>query len=262
MGAFLLGYDNKVDTLATLSGGSWETAMPLNNLKNRVLGIKARTTDDANASCVINIDLGASPPATQIVAVCGHNCPLGAGTITLKASNLSDYSVLTLDRSGYPSASETHHWWDLTDANHAYRYWKISYLNTSMPDNYWEVGRLFMGSVWKPNISPGPGSSFSYEDASLQEQALSGTPYFDERPRRRLLDAQFDALTNTSALIQFSAVQRLVGITGEVFAVWDSSIDGTNGYPRYALGHLVDPTPIQMQRLDQNSARVRVRETL
>ena len=52
-----LGYPNKAD-VATLSGGSWSGSMPLNNLKDRQIGLKARSTDDALASTRFEADFG------------------------------------------------------------------------------------------------------------------------------------------------------------------------------------------------------------
>lgn len=57
---------------ATLSGGNWSTALPLNNLKDPLVGLKARTNDAVTASGVINVQLDAFLPV-RTLAVIGHN---------------------------------------------------------------------------------------------------------------------------------------------------------------------------------------------
>lgn len=57
---------------ATLSGGNWSTALPLNNLKNPLLSLKARTNDAVTASGVIDVTLDAFCNV-RTIGVLGHN---------------------------------------------------------------------------------------------------------------------------------------------------------------------------------------------
>lgn len=72
----LIGFPNKVDE-ATLSGGSFVPTLPLNNLKNRLLGRVARTTNTDLASTKFTL-AHTTPQLVRIAALVNHNMSLDA----------------------------------------------------------------------------------------------------------------------------------------------------------------------------------------
>jgi hypothetical protein len=91
----ILGFPNRIDA-CTLSGGSWVAGLPLDNLKNRVIGKVARSTDDALASTKFDIDMS-SAKIVNALAVINHNLSLAAqfrirATNESTATNLLTYS--------------------------------------------------------------------------------------------------------------------------------------------------------------------------
>jgi hypothetical protein len=79
----VLGYSNRIDS-ATLTGGSYTNGLPLNNLKTRILGQVARTTDATNASSTFNIDFGVAKNI-QVASLVNHNISL-SGKMRIRAS--------------------------------------------------------------------------------------------------------------------------------------------------------------------------------
>lgn len=71
-----LCWPNRADQ-ATLSLGSWEATLPLNNLKNRVIAKKARTTNAAEANTKFNAALDKAR-SVYAVALAGHNLSASA----------------------------------------------------------------------------------------------------------------------------------------------------------------------------------------
>lgn len=67
----LIGWNNRIDA-ATLAGGSFETNLPRDNLKDGNISKVARTTDDARASTRFSADLGANY-AVRALALVNHN---------------------------------------------------------------------------------------------------------------------------------------------------------------------------------------------
>lgn len=78
---------------ATLSGGVWTLGSPLNNLKNPLLGAKARTQNLLAASCTILCDLGADLRNIRCVAALGHNFSPDAN-IRVRGYSNSSYTTL------------------------------------------------------------------------------------------------------------------------------------------------------------------------
>lgn len=236
MGAIISYPDHTL--AATLSGGSWSTASPLLNLINPLLGSKARTTDDAAASSTILIDLGATARAIRCVAALAHNIS-SAGTIRARGYSDSGYTTLVsgadttavtawpssftaADVSDYPK-----NWiYCFTTAKTA-RYWKIEISDTSNPDSYIELGRLWLGEAFEPAVSVVYGASLGYESRDLLEESLGGIVWGEKRTPRRTTSISFPNISNTEkqrALI----MQKTLGTTGELLWVMNSAAAATD----------------------------------
>jgi len=81
----VIGYRNRIDEGGALSGGSWLSAFPLNNLKNRTLGRVARSASAAAADTRFDLQLG-DPRSTGLVALINHNLRLSA-RIRIRGTN-------------------------------------------------------------------------------------------------------------------------------------------------------------------------------
>ncbi len=191
-----LGYNNRID-LATLSGGSWSSTLPLVNVQSRVLSKAARSTDDAIASATINIDYGAAASYyIAVVALIAHNLS-SAAKVRIRASTVSDFASTTYD-SGWvnawasgtiPSALlewESDSFWLGTvsaqmRAGYAApyvklttrvtsRYWRIEIDDTSNSDTWIQIGRLFMSDTWTAANNYRPAVHVGHVDGSEQLQ--------------------------------------------------------------------------------------------
>ena len=99
MGRVSLGVYNRIDT-ATLSGGSWESTLPLAKLQDRVIGKVARSTDDSLASTIVNIDLMASHNI-KVLSLVNHNISL-SGMVRVRGTgeaSITNLSIHTEDFS-------------------------------------------------------------------------------------------------------------------------------------------------------------------
>lgn len=92
MGRIMFCYPNRADD-ATLSGGSYETALPLTNGQGLELYEVARATDDAVASTQFAADLGASTYPIRLLALMAHNISL-AGKVRVRG-----YDTLAVTRA-------------------------------------------------------------------------------------------------------------------------------------------------------------------
>lgn len=100
----LLGHPNRVDE-GTLSGGSWETTLPITNLQSKILGKVARTTNDSNTSTTFSNNLGAARKI-DIVSLVNHNLSLDA-TWRVRASTETAATNLILRSEELDNASHT-----------------------------------------------------------------------------------------------------------------------------------------------------------
>jgi len=261
MGKAFIAYRNRADE-ATLSTGSWEAGLPLNNLKDRILAKPARSTDDTPASTKFRA-VFAQPRPIKVVALCRHNMTTDA-KYRIRAYSDAGFTTLIYD-SGWlavwASLYETldleweddNYWtgtlseedrlgfyWNLIHIlpEKVYQqYWLIELDDTANPDTYVEIGRLFMADGWSPVTNIQYGAAIGYESRTEVVEAYDGTEYFDERDAYRVARFSFDFMDVEEAMNRAFDIQRIADVSKEVIFVYDQD-DTAHLLQRSFLGRL------------------------
>lgn len=252
MANVFLAWQNRIDS-ATLSGGSWNAGLPLANLQNPVIQKVARTANVTTASTQFQMDLGTAR-AIGVVALLAHTIsPLGQIRIT--GYETGAYSPVIYD-SGWldvwPADTvamgqrnwEDNNFWtgqlqtsDMVGLQSPYihiltseqflRYWRVEISDTSNATGYIDIGRCIIARGWRPGVNYSYGAEINYFDPSPSVTTLSGTMYFDQRPKGRMFRFGIDAMTSTEAYNYALDMQRQAGVTNEVLLVPDSDAAST-----------------------------------
>lgn len=243
----LLAFNNLADG-ATLSGGSWQAALPQSNLKDRRLSVRSRST---STGATIIADLG-SAQSISAVALAGHNLTVNA-TIQVQASSASDFATVLYDSGAlnvwpgltlsdkienYPGLAYVSGSSDLALA----RYWKILISDVYNSAGYVEFGRLYIGTGWKPEFPPSFNWGIQYEDPSQIEESIGGCEFYDPRPKFRVFRFSLDYLSEIEARNLVLGLQRDHGITGELLLIWDET---NRNVKTSFLGRLRSLNPIE-----------------
>lgn len=256
MGKLTLGYDNQIDT-ATLSGGSWSTAYPRANIQTRQLALQARTTNAQATSSIIILDCGSA----QNIGTCGiinHNLQPTA-TVRIQGSTVSNFATTVYD-SGAVTVYD-HSDYLVSFARTEARYWKISISDTTNPDGFIALGRLFVGWIFQPAINIAYTPSMGLESSTVVQETLGGQEFFDLRPNRRVFNASWDALTDAEAYGIWYLLQRGEDVSGEVLLIQDSA-DTTYRAQRNYLGRIRTLDAFENPYVDRHSAAFEISELL
>lgn len=287
MGNITFGYPNRADE-TTLSGGSWETTLPLANLKDRIIAHVARSTDDATSSTKFDIDLGKSR-MIGLFALAGHNLSVDA---TIKITGATSQANLTSSpfyTTGWidvwPTGAipldmlewEDDNFWLGTitaEARAAYntpfikaitknslRWWRVEIDDTTNPDGYVQVGRLFLSDSWTPTYNMSYGASLAVEDPGSVEESEGGTEFFDVRAKFRTLNLDLDFVSENEAYARILEIQRQLGTRGELLVIPDPD-DTNNGFRRNMLGRLVKIEPIVNTFTQYYKVSIEIKEIL
>lgn len=245
MSNILFGWPIISDT-ATLSGGSWLAGLPLTNLATAALGTVARSTTDANADTIINVDHG-SAKAVSIVAMVRHNMRSAAtwrirgGSDVTFATNTYDSGTISVWPvqwptnvlpAGHPNAATRL----LTDAQisaldpprdavHVLatevtaRYWRIEFFDTTNSDTYVQAGRLIMAPRFQPTYNMDVGAEFGFVGGTTVGYALSRTRFYDVRPKGRTLALSLSMLSDNEAVAVVRDMVEDLGQDGQVYVV-------------------------------------------
>lgn len=280
----ILAYPNRADE-ATLSGGDWQTPLPLTNLQNRLQARVARSTDADPAHTRFVVDLGRQR-TINVLALCAHNFSLEA-TVRVTASDTDDFSVLVMDTGDvavWPALFssenlewEDNNWWSgqideatrtTYPSNYLYRpvqmaarYWQVDIIDAANAAGYVQFGRLFMAPAWSPVINYDYGASLGFESDTTVEKALGGQEYFDRRTGRRVFRCQLSWLSEQEAWERAWEMQRSLGYDGEVLVLIDP--DNTRQELRLAfLARLRQLSPIEHPYHDYHRTAIEVAELL
>lgn len=253
----VLGYANQTD-VSTLSGGSWNASYPLGNLKTRYLYQRTRSSNAAEASTVITIDLGAEQ-SIGVVALVGHNLTPEAATVRIQGASNTSFSP-TLYDSEAETVYEGADYAKAIDTTRA-RYWRISMSDVGNTAGYVELSRLFIGWKFMPSVTNDYGATIEVESFTGVQQSLAGPEYFDERPNRRIWRGQLSWLTQTEAYRMLLRMLQQQDVSREVYLIEDDRDYGFRGQRNF-LGRMRSLSSIEYPYPLRNSAALEVAEVL
>ncbi len=265
MANIIVGFNNLANN-CTLSGGSWQGTLPLDNLKDRRLYKIARSTNDDAASTQFTVDFG-SGKVVSLFSLVKHNFSESA-TARLRASNVSDFSNIVYD-SGFASVwpliatinlewEDDNFWLGIPTQEQidtfqgillwvfpivTARYWKVEIVDESNPDDYLDLGRLFVSKDFSPSYNASYGLNFNIIDKSTVEESLGGVEHYDEKVRVRSVDFVLDNLLQDEAFGRWHRMMLGQGNTGEVLFIYDHE-DLKYTLDRSFLGRLEKINPL------------------
>lgn len=287
MANMIVGYPNLIDD-ATLSGGSWETALALTNTQDRRLAKVARSTDDATSSTKFDIDL-TRDRAIKLICLVKHNLSLAA-TYRIYGSAVSNFSTTVYDSGSlevfaaiYDSLVlewEDDNFWDgkpsqeyiddiqetstlslihiLSNATLA-RYWRVEITDTANADGYVQIGRVFISTQWQVTNNLLYGASLGYETNTIVDEALDNTEYFDARRAYRNFRFELESYDYNEGHQKLLDISRQLGIDKEVFIIPDPD-DAQNMSRRAFLGRMRTLNPILYPYFNTNRAAFDIKE--
>lgn len=262
-----ISFYNRTDT-STLAGGSWSASLPLSNLKTRLLGQVARSTNLLTTSTQFTADIGPD----HIVRTFGfsnHNLSFSA-LYRVRGYSDAGYTTLVYD-SGWEEAwppvyGATRDWQSPNFWNGKYlpeeiagitplitvsmplslnnRYWKFDFDDTTNTAGYIQIGRLFIADAWQPTYNMKYGAGIGWETDTDVQKALSGAEYFDERTPGRYVQFEIPAMSEEEAFDNAFEIQRRSGISKEVLFQWDPD-DPSQALRKSFLGRLRRLSPIE-----------------
>jgi hypothetical protein len=233
---------------ATLSGGSWSSDFPLDNVKDDDVGLPARSSDATSASTVINIDLLAQKQVDVLVAG------------PLNVSRGAQYQFTSYEDSGHVTADYVSgvkslpgvvvptlslHWSDpdcwlgvnsqnLLDDLPVYiveviaaasaaqakkRYWKCEIFDALNVDGYVEMPRLMAGLAFRPARNYDENNQVGLEALTDPVEMLAGNFIYGERGIRRTLQLSFPNLTPDEGFGSVFRMMVLARDSRQVFVI-------------------------------------------
>ncbi len=247
-----LFWPNRATTGVTVSGGSWMAALPASNVCDPLLAKVARSTNALTASTKIRLDLGAARNL-RAFALVNHNLSSSAtwrvllgttsGGSDVYAGTLAPWLYATFEaglvargmedgeylRDGTPAII-------VLPAFYSARHVTIEIEDTANTDGYVQIGRVFAGGGFIPQINASYGLQAGWQDLSTTELSESGAQWATARRRLRMVRFLLEGLSLDEG-DQLFEMMRVLGTIDEVLYVPDVA-DMAESQRQGMLGYL------------------------
>jgi hypothetical protein len=267
MSNVIIAYNNLID-LATLTGGTFETNLPRDNLKTDKLAEVAQTTTDAaftlTATFAANQNVGC-------IALANHNFS-SAATIAIAIKN-SGGDILespTGDLAPYIDADRNSLLYWFADANHATaRSVDITITDTSNPDTYLSAGRLFIGKWFETSVNVEYGDvGHGRIDLSETSKSVNGVKWHRQRKKIRTAAVGLKHLTVTEMLSVDDLMQHDGTTQDVIYALTRPTYTDNAGvlsqdelsYKRTFIGNLTSLDALNSPFFERYSAQFNIEE--
>lgn len=275
----------------TVSGGSWNGALPASNLVLGSLATPARSTDATSANTQFVIDLQVARPLS-VFALIRHNLtPDLSGTpatwrVTL--SNVSNFASTVYTSAftnayqpfwaagslptGWTSTGNGPSRFDLAQYKSfaspivapqvfSARYIKVEIVDTGNSLGYIQLGGFFAGPGFQPLVNIQYGAQLGWEDLSQVSEGWGGVRFYQKKPRRRTAQFAFQAVRQDQGMEVLFEMQPAIGTTDPCFFILDPA--SANHLNRWSfLATVKQLSPLQFPYLNMVDAAVQLVEVL
>lgn len=284
MANILFGYGVLAEA-ATLTGGSWETDLPLPSLQSREIFKVARTTDANDGSAVAIIDFGSVKP-WRLIGVVNHNLEIDA-QYRVTAANDSGFSTDVV-YSGeltdvYPEVYapealewEDDNWWSgkysaeeiegqVLQFEHIppsivrSRYVKLELFDSGNSAGFIQFGYLALMAGWQGIRTIDVGAAHGLETATEIGEAVGGSEVIDEQPQWRTYRATMSQMDEDEAFGRAWQIMKRVGTGQPIYVVPDPD-DIRNSLRNNFLGRFTQLNPVVHRQAGRMSVDFEIRE--
>lgn len=277
MGKVFITSANDVDaTYYTVSfaGGSWDSSLPLTNLKTDRLIEVARSTSLSLSSTYFTVDLGTTRE-TKLICIPKGNFSFSSKWRARSADSLSGFGTPTSDTGWidifpviYPYGTLPwghKSWWTgqmtpedaenaIMPAVHIFdtpiysRYWRIDFDDQTNADGYLDLSRLFISPGYQPTYNMNIKASIGIETATQVLTSYGSVDHFLVKSNRRVI--RFTLMENEQeALIWMHDMVNRMGRNGQAYVMFDHE-DLENRHRRSMLCNIRTLSPQEYSHYD------------
>ncbi len=285
MANILLGYPNRLPA-ANLSGGSWRSSLPLDNLKDRRTLKLARSTNLLATSTTFDIDL-TQARNIRVFALRRHNLTRDANFRLIGASSSTfadaEYDSGTIPVFGRVFDSLSLQWEDANfwtgqvaqeDVDQfvsiflhvlpqlfQLRYWRVEITDTTNSDGYVDIGACFLSDTFVPEVNYDYGGSIRNRSRTNVAESQSGVDFFDVRDQKRETRFTLSNMSINEGYQRAFDLTRQLDVNGEILVSLDPE-DDINLTRSSFVGRLTDPGALARSRFQTSSMTFNIQEVL
>jgi len=133
-----------------------------------------------------------------------------------------------------------------------FRFWKIHWFDQNNSDGYLEVGRLFLGPVFRPSRNFAADFRIRpFSDPSSKEDSLGQVTHSDEKQKFGQIQLKFEGVDASEAQAEFAHMQNVVGLTKDFFISLEPDQNVSNWFFSTFYGRLARQMVFSVSRINK-----------
>ena len=200
---------NLINEISSVTLTATSATVPVANLAHHQLGKAWRTSGITSESITIN--LGTTSEPVKSVCVAGHNLTKNGTVEILHSTDNITFTSLGVKTVG--SAKIVTFFF----ASLSKQYWRITLKDTTNPDNFIKVGRIFLGDYWEPAAQIMRQWSVEVVDETSMEKSIGGQKWRNIRDSFNRVSFRLPHLSKSEAVENFLNFVRRVGMKDSMF---------------------------------------------
>lgn len=133
-----------------------------------------------------------------------------------------------------------------------FRFWKVHLFDSTNTDGYLEMGRMFLGPLFRPSRNFSADFSVRpFSDPSRKEESMGQVTHSDEKQKFSQIQLVFEGLDPSEAQAGFAHMQNVVGLTRDFFISLEPDQSVSNWFHTTFYGRLAQETVIRTSRINK-----------
>ena len=247
---YILGYSD-VGYKSSFSGGTWNAALPITMLNNKMLTARAYSS---TTNAVIDITVEDDDAVDlEAIGICKHNMTGGTYQIVCYSNALG--GTIEYDSGSLPVGTPYEKLFTKTIVHAttsalSFKYWRITLTDAGNTDGFIKVGRIFLGKRFSNERNMGYGLTMITQDKSSKiVSSDSGVETYIKNPvlRGTVFEMKLDNYTSGD---EFSKLNIENGLTESLLFELDP--DNIRGGLRSFIGRSSSLNPLQYPHFSIN----------
>lgn len=200
---------NLINEISSVTLTATSATVPVTNIAHHQLGKAWRTGGITSEN--VTVDLGTTTETVRAVCVAGHNLTKDGTVEVLHSTDNSVFTSLGVKTVG-SARIVTFFFAALTS-----RYWRVTLRDSTNPDNFMKVGRMFLGDYWEPAAQIMRQWSVELVDETEIEKSIGGQKWRNIRDSFIRVSFRLPHLSKSEAIENWLNFVRRVGAKDSMF---------------------------------------------
>ena len=200
---------NLINEISTVTLTATSAAVPVSNIAHHQLCKAWRTSGITSESVTIN--LGTITESVRSVCVGGHNLTKNGTVEVLHSTDNVTFTSLGVKTAG--SAKIITFFF----ASLSKQYWRVTLKDTTNPDNFIKVGRIFLGDYWEPTAQIMRQWLIEIVNETEIEKSIGGQKWRNIKSPFNRVSFRLPHLSNSEAVNDFLNIARRMGSKETIF---------------------------------------------